>query len=246
MDLPQNIYDNQQFFDGYADLRDTGTGLNEILEQPALWAMLPETLTGLRILDLGCGSGDFARNARQAGAGMVVGLDCSQKMLERARERTNDPLIQYHQMSLEELSIQESDFDLAVSSLALHYVRDYQAVARKVAQILKPGGRFVFSVEHPICTALPQQQWVRNEKGEPLYWPVDEYRPEGPRSTHWFVEGVIKYHRTIETYVNVLLEEGFRLLGLREPPPGATTSSKHPTLDCNRRRPPFLLLSAER
>lgn len=132
------------------------------------------------------------------------------------------------------------------SSLALHYVGDYRAVLLKIAPILKRGGRLVFSVEHPICTALSAQQWLCDDTGKPMYWPIDEYRSEGPRSTRWFVEGVIKYHRTIETYVNGLLDAGFRLLELREPAPIVQASSAHPDLDRHRRRPPFLLLSAER
>ena len=149
-------------------------------------------------------------------------------------------------MSIEELSIDDSVFDLAVSSLALHYVSDYQAVVRRIARILKRCGRFLFSVEHPICTAISTQKWIRNDSGDPLYWPVDEYRSEGPRRTQWFVEGVVKYHRTMETYVNGLLDAGFRLLELREPAPIVQTSAAHPDLDLHRRRPPFLLLSAER
>ncbi len=246
MEQPQNIYDNLTFFTGYEELRVSGSGLNEILEQPALWSMLPNSLEGLRVIDLGCGFGDFARKARKAGAAAVVGVDCSQRMLARARERTDDRSIEYYRMNLEELHLENSGFDVAVSSLALHYVRDYKSAIRRIASILRKGGRLVFSVEHPVCTALDAQQWIRNDKGDPLFWPIDEYRSEGPRSTRWFVDNVIKYHRTVETYVNDLLSAGFRLLELREPAPAVETSAQHPHLDCHRRRPPFLLLSAER
>jgi len=76
MDDPQNIYDNPAFFAGYEELRTSGSGLNEILEQPALWSMLPDSLAGLHIVDLGCGFGNFARRTRQAGAAFVLGIDC--------------------------------------------------------------------------------------------------------------------------------------------------------------------------
>lgn len=246
MTLPQNIYDDPVFFAGYEQLRTSGSGLNEVLEQPALWAMLPESLSGMRIVDLGCGFGDCARKMRKAGAERVVAIDCSQKMLEKARSLTSDPMIEYRRMNLEDLEIDEDAFDLAVSSLALHYVSDYQSVVQRIAGLLRKGGRFVFSVEHPLCTALPAQQWIHNQNGDPMFWPVDEYRSEGPRNTRWFVDGVIKYHRTIETWVNGLLQTGFRLLELREPAPVLQSSTRHPLLDLHRRRPPFLLLSAER
>lgn len=246
MRRPQNIYDNAAFFAAYEQLRASGSGLNEVIEQPALWSMLPESLTGLHILDLGCGFGDFARKARRAGAGFVLAIDCSQRMLDKARQHTVDPQIQFCHMSLEELAMEPDTFDLVVSSLALHYVAGYETVVRQIAPVLRRGGRFVFSVEHPICTALSAQKWICNDAGDPVYWPIDEYRSEGPRSTHWFVDDVIKYHRTIETYVNVLIGAGFRLLELREPAPIVQTSSQHPELDRHHRRPPFLLLSGAR
>ena len=212
MEYPQNIYDDPAFFAAYEELRVSGSGLNEVLEQPALWSMLPNSLLGLHIIDLGCGFGNFARKARKAGAGLVVGIDCSQRMLARARELTNDPFIQYHRMSFEKIDIEDNIFEIAVCSLALHYVSDYRSLVRRIARIVRKGGRFVFSVEHPICTAVAAQQWICNDAGDPQFWPIDEYRSEGPRSTRWFVENVIKYHRTVETYVNELLDAGFRLL----------------------------------
>jgi SAM-dependent methyltransferase len=57
--------------------------------------MLPKTLEGMRILDLGCGFGDFARKARREGACAVVGIDISLRMLERAIALTDDPAIEY-------------------------------------------------------------------------------------------------------------------------------------------------------
>jgi SAM-dependent methyltransferase len=71
-------------FAGYEKLRRMAIGLNEVLEQPALRSMLPASLEGMRILDLGCGFGDFARRARLEGARSVVGIDISLRMLERA------------------------------------------------------------------------------------------------------------------------------------------------------------------
>ena len=60
----------------------------------------------------------------------------------------------------------------------------------------------VFSVEHPIATAYGNYEWHRDDAGAKLHWKVDRYREEGPRKSEWFVPGVIKYHRTVETYVN--------------------------------------------
>jgi 2-polyprenyl-3-methyl-5-hydroxy-6-metoxy-1,4-benzoquinol methylase len=247
MSASQNIYDDPDFFTGYARLRQAGTGLNEVLEQPALWSMLPNSLDGLCVLDLGCGFGNFARKARQLGARSVVGIDVSAKMLAQAEKLTKDAGIEYRHVSIEQVDFGTVFFDVVVSSLALHYVEDYGATVSRVANLLVKGGRFVFSVEHPICTALAQQQWVRDADGKALYWPIDNYRSEGERNTKWFVDGVVKYHRTIETYVNGLISAGFTLRCLMEPEPiSGAVSQRVPSVELHRRRPPFLLLAADR
>lgn len=240
----QNIYDNPEFFAGYKKLRDEGRGLNDNLEQPALWSLIGGSLAGMTVLDLGCGFGGFARNARALGADRVLGVDLSENMLAEARKRTQDARIEYRRSSMEELALQQQTFDLVVSSLMLHYVKDYDAAIRKIAGYLRPGGRFVFSVEHPIFTARAEQDWIRAEDGTPLYWPVDNYRDEGDRRIRWFVDGVVKYHRTIETYVNGLIASGLSLQRLLEPEPVPTAPPERAELE--RRRPPFLVIAAVR
>jgi ubiquinone/menaquinone biosynthesis C-methylase UbiE len=243
----QNIYDDPTFHKGYRALRQTGSGLNDVLEQPALRSMLPESLAGLDILDLGCGFGDFARYTRSQKAASVVGMDVSAKMLASARQMTNDNGITFEQGAIENLtatSFAKRSFDLIVSSLALHYVADYPVAIANIARLLKPGGRLVFSVEHPICTALAAQQWQQDAAGNDLFWPVDNYRDEGPRHTNWFVDDVIKYHRTVETYVNGLLDTGLQLTRLLEPEP--VTEGSNTKWDNHRRRPPFLLLATQK
>jgi ubiquinone/menaquinone biosynthesis C-methylase UbiE len=199
------------------------------------------------VLDLGCGFGDFARKARQRGARHVLGIDISARMLEEAARRTEGPGIDFQQGSLEDLEPEPLPFDLAVSSLTLHYVRDYADALARVAHNLRPGGKLVISVEHPMCTARAEQTWVRDAEGKALFWPVDGYRQEGERSTHWFVDHVVKYHRTVETHVNGLLDAGFRLTRLLEPAPVPEMDhGQVPNLDLQERRPPFLVLAGER
>jgi SAM-dependent methyltransferase len=243
---PQNIYDNPEFFASYRALRQSEGGLNASLEWPAFARLLPPSLQGQRVLDLGCGFGDFARAARSHGAREVIGIDISARMLDEARRRTNDPAIAYIQAAIEEFDAGEGSFELIVSQLALHYVADYAAVVRRVAAALRGGGRFAFSVEHPMCTALATGEWHRGPNGAALHWPVDGYRDEGKRRTTWFVDGVIKYHRTLETYVNVLLAARLQLVRLEEPEAGAEHVIGRPELAIHRRRPPFLLMAADR
>jgi SAM-dependent methyltransferase len=243
---PQNIYDDPVFFAGYAALRDAERGLNAVLEQPALARLLPSSLMGLRILDLGCGFGDFARAARAQGAASVLGIDVSEKMLAEARRRTSDPAIRYEQAAIEALAVEPGAFDLAVSSLALHYVADYRTAVRTIAAALAPRGRFVFSVEHPMCTAMAVYEWQRDATGAELHWPVDRYGEEGRRDTRWFVDGVVKHHRTVASYVNGLVEAGLALARLEEPEADPAALAARPELALHRRRPPFLLLAADK
>jgi len=240
---PQNIYDDPDFFAGYHALRTNDTGLNGAIEVPAMRRLLPD-LGGADVLDLGCGFGDFARLARERGAASVTGVDISERMLAEAALRTRDPGIVYVRGAIETYRPARA-FDLVVSSLALHYVDDFAGVARRVFDALKPGGRFLFSVEHPLCTAHPAG-WVKDDGGRALHWPVDRYGHEGARSTTWFVDGVVKYHRTVGTYVGTLLGAGFALAHLGEPGPTPEALAARPALEKEMRRPPFLVLLAVR
>lgn len=204
--LPQNVYDDPAFFEGYRNLRQRDTGLNGVLEVPAIHALLPELL-GLHVLELGCGFGDFARHARSHGASAVTALDISEKMITEAKRLTSDESIFYIHRSIESFLPRTECFDLVVSSLALHYVDDYAAVVKNVFSSLAPGGKFIFSVEHPVCTAHPVG-WTRGPDGRLLHWPLDQYHLEAERSTKWFIGGVIKFHRTLQTYVNTLIAAG--------------------------------------
>lgn len=241
---PQNIYDDPVFFSGYKTLRETDSGLNGVLEVPAFLRLLPN-LDGLQILDLGCGFGHFARYAISQKAAGVVAIDVSEHMLEEAKKLTNDPAIAYELCAIEEFTPQHTHFDLVTSSLALHYVEDYQRVLARVFQALKPGGKFVFSVEHPMCTASPTG-WIRDAEQHALYWTVDNYQQQGMRNTQWFVNNVRKFHRTMECYVNELLSAGFRLESLCEPTPIQSALETRPGLLDECRRPPFLLIAASK
>lgn len=237
---PQNIYDNEVFFSGYKSLRDHDTGLNGILEIPAMRACLPP-LQGKVVTDLGCGFGDFVRFTITQGAEKVTGLEISQKMLIEAKKLTHKGNVLYIHAPMETFSTDDNSQDLIVSSLAIHYVEDYAALCQRVFNALKPGGIFLFSVEHPMCTALASQ-FEQDAENNFLYLPVDRYQEQSSRSTKWFVDNVIKYHRTIETYVSTLIECGFVLNTLKEPKPIQEAIDARPELSKFTRYAPFLIL----
>lgn len=235
--MTQNIYDNPAFFAGYSALLRSREGLAGAPEWPTLRAMLPD-LAGQRVVDLGCGFGWFCRFAREAGAATVLGLDVSENMLARARETTADPAIAYRRADLERLDLPPAAFNLVYSSLVLHYIEALPALLAGVRRALAPGGRFIFSAEHPLYTAPGDPKWVGGT------WPLDRYLEEGPRTTDWLAKGVVKQHRTIATYLNALIAAGFTILQVEEWGPSDAQIATHPDWASERQRPPFLLVSA--
>jgi len=242
--MAQNIYDRPDFFAGYATLDRSVRGLAGAPEWPVLRSMLPD-MRSLRVVDLGCGYGWFCRWAAENGAGEVLGLDISEKMLERARAQTADAAIAYRRVDLEELSLPKASFDLAYSSLAFHYVEDAARLYRAIHDALVPGGRLVFSTEHPIFMASGQHGWMATDGGGRI-WPVDRYSVEGSRVTNWLGADVVKYHRTLATTINLLIGTGFRILRLDEFAPSAAQIEADPTLAEEVDRPMFLMVAAER
>jgi SAM-dependent methyltransferase len=242
--MTQNIYDNQGFFAEYSRLRRSVEGLDGAPEWPVLRALLPD-LRGRSILDLGCGFGWFCRWARQQGATQVLGIDVSERMLAQGRATTPDPTITYARADMEDLALPAGSFDLVYSSLALHYVENLNRLFGEVHRSLAGGGSLVFSVEHPMFTAPAQPGWSHNPNGRKT-WPVDSYLDEGPRSTDWLTKGVIKQHRTMATYINMLIRSGFALAHIEEWGPTEEQIQSEPYLADERQRPPFLLVAARR
>jgi len=241
--MKQNKYDDPDFFAAYAAMPRSVAGLEAAGEWQALRAMLPD-FTGRRVLDLGCGFGWHCRYAREQGAAHVVGIDISEKMLERARAESDDPAIEYRLGAIEDVDLADGAFDVVLSSLALHYIADLDAVLAKVARLLVPGGSFVFSAEHPVFTAMPGQDWQRDADGTIRHWPVDDYQMEGIRKAHWLGADVVKYHRTLATWIGTLIANGFRITGLAEPKPPETMIAERPDTADELRRPMFLIVAA--
>ncbi len=242
--MAQSIYDRWDFFEGYSQLGRSVEGLAGAAEWPALRSMLPD-MRGLRVVDLGCGFGWFSRWARERGAAQVLGLDVSERMLARARETTFDEAITYEKSDLEMLSLSPAQFDVAYSSLALHYVEDVARLFAEVHSALVPGGRFVFSTEHPIYMAPTKPGWSVDTEGRRT-WPIDSYLVEGRRTTDWLARDVVKYHRTIGTTLNALVQCGFSIKQVEEFRPTAQQIADRPELAQELDRPTFLLVSTGR
>ncbi|SCB17563.1 class I SAM-dependent methyltransferase [Rhizobium lusitanum] len=239
--MTQNIYDDPGFFEGYSRLQRSVDGLAGAAEWPAIRALLPD-LHGLDVVDLGCGFGWFCRWAAEHGAAGVLGLDVSDNMLARARAETTDACIRYDKADLERLQLPAGGFDLVYSSLAFHYIKDFAGLLINIRQALKPGGRLIFSIEHPIYMAPRQPEWLVGADGGKV-WPLNAYQIEGPRVTNWLAEGVVKQHRTMGTTLNLLIKSGFTIAHVEEWSPSDAELALHPEWAIERERPMFLLIS---
>jgi SAM-dependent methyltransferase len=242
--LPQNIYDRPEFFDGYGRMDRSVRGLDGAPEWPAMRALLPD-LRDKRILDLGCGFGWFARWAVERGAASVLGVDLSENMLARAKAETPDHRVRYLKADLETLDLPKESFDLAYSSLALHYVQDFKRLIGEVSRALVSGGSFVFSIEHPIYMASMKPEWLVREDGGRT-WPVDHYAIEGARVTDWLMKGVRKQHRTLGTTLNALIDAGLSVRRLVEWSPTPEEVAARPSLADEVERPMMALVAARK
>lgn len=241
--MKQNIYDNPEFFESYHQLRASKITYNDFVEQPALKSLLPD-LSGKRVLDLGCGYGEMAHYCISHHADHVTGVDISEKMLALAEKHSN---ITFIHSAMEDLQFEQGEFDLIISSLAFHYVKDLDELMGRIASWLKPEGQLIFSTEHPVVLASKAQaKWITNEQGENLYWTLDNYKEEGERSQFWKVDGVIKYHRTLSTLINVQIAHGLCIEQVLEPESIPEGIEKKPKLVSEVRRPSFILFRARK
>jgi len=243
--MKENKYDDPQFFSEYSQMSRSVQGLEGAGEWHVFRQLFPE-LKDKRLLDLGCGFGWHCQYAAQQGAQSVIGTDISDNMLREARRKNAFPNVQYERVAMEDIDFPDASFDVAISSLAFHYVASFDDICAKVYRLLTPGGDFVFSVEHPIFTAQGTQSWYDDAQGKHLHWPVDHYFSEGLRQASFLEQEVTKYHKTLTTYINTLLQTGFRLTALVEPEPDPKLLTQHPEYQDELRRPMFLLLSAKK
>src|SRR5690606_32245297 len=108
-----------------------------------------------------------------------------------------------------------------------------------------PGGDLVFTIEHPIFMAAAHPHWMEDQDRRKT-WPVNGYSIEGERRTDWFAKGVLKYHRTLATTLNTLIEAGLVIRAIEEFAPSPDQIRQAPALAEELERPMMLLVSAHK
>ena len=242
----QNIFDNDNFFESYMEVRHKGDSYNNLIEQPAIMALLPD-LTGKVVLDIGCGSGGTCMNFINMGAAKVVGIDISENMLNVAREKNAHPDIEYMNLGMEQLDKIGKKFDLVYSSMAAHYAADFEQLALDVSGILNDGGVFLFSQEHPMVTApLGGATWVKDENDVKIAAPVSNYLENGQRTAKWLGNDVVKHHRSFSAIANALIVANLVIAKVIEPEPSPLTLEIAPHMYDEAHRPTSIIFKAQK
>lgn len=181
---------------------------NAYYDRPNTLALLPE-VKGLKILDAACGPGKYAEILMERGAD-VLGLDLSPAMITEARKR-NPVHGQFMVHDLEEPlhMCADASVDIVLCALALHYLKDWHFTIREFARVLKPGGVFVYSIEHPFF----EYTSVNSKR----YFDVE------PIMITWRGFGkavdVHSFRRSLQECITPVTENGFYIDALVEPRP---------------------------
>lgn len=243
----ENIYDNKSFFDNYIHLRNDpdNVAANEIVEMPAIYDALPD-LTGKRVLDLGCGCGNNCTKSVELGASYVLGTDVSENMIDLAKKTNADEKIEYQALAMEDISSLNQKFDVVISSLAFHYVEDYDRLVKDIFGLLNEDGQLIFSQEHPLSTGTILNEACNSSSklklGGKEYKLLSDYNVNGPRTVDWLGCTYTKYHRNFSSLVNGLIRNHFKICKIIEPVAGDENVKKNPKYKNQLNMPYFMII----
>ncbi|WP_447003046.1 methyltransferase domain-containing protein [Saccharothrix isguenensis] len=200
------VNDYDSFGEAYAVENETSL-LNAYYTLPAMLNLAGD-VAGRQVLDAGCGSGPLFAALRDRGA-TVSGFDFSTTMVELARKRLGaDAALRVADIS-GPLPYPDASFDDVVAALVLHYLEDWTAPLAELRRVLRPGGRLIMAVNHPIIFKLiyPERDYFATAE-----W-SEEYTFNGRKAvlTYW--------HRPLHAMTDAFTAAGFRTAVISEPPP---------------------------
>ncbi len=212
-------------------------------------------VTGLEVLDLGCGAGYFSRQMAKSGAKRVVGVDISPNQLDHARkleakERLGIEYVEGDAAAIVE-SYGEGAFDLVTACVSLVDMPDPERVIRGAYRALRDRGRLVFTNTHPV-TDTKTRNWVRDAEGNKTSLVIGDYFDESPIVFNWISERY-KYpfqttgnSFTLQTWMRWVINAGFIMEDFIEPCASDEAIAEWPGLDDTRIAPTFLIVVGRR
>ena len=209
--MPKTDYD--EFAEAYAADNEVNL-LNGYYERPAMLSLAGD-VAGRRILDVGCGAGPLSEALRDRGA-IMTGFDLSAAMIELARKRLGEDVDLTVGDLAKPLPYADAAFDDVVASLVLHYLEDWTEPLAELRRVLKPGGRLILSLNHPIVyTAL---------NPDARYFDVAEFSFDAEHAGHTVVYTI--WHRPLQAMSDAFTAAGFRISVISEPPIDPDTPSE--------------------
>lgn len=172
------------------------------------------------VVDVGCGEGQVARYVSEGRT--VIGLDPAWLQVEMGGRRAGG--VQYAQGSAMSLGVRSGSADAVIACLVFEHIDDLDAALSEVARVLKPGGAFLFLLNHPLLQT-PGSGWIDDQILDPpeQYWRVGPYLPEAVTEEQVEKGVFIRfYHRPLHRYLNSARSVGLMLdhMDEPEPPPG--------------------------
>ncbi len=173
------------------------------------------------VVDIGCGEGQVARIATAKGH-RVVAIDPAWAQVSVGAERGHE--VWYSQGVAASIGLRSACADAVIACLVFEHISDLDAALAEVARILKPGGRFLFLLNHPLLQT-PGSGWIDDQMLDPpeQYWRIGPYLTEAD-TIEQVERGVFIrfFHRPLSRYLNTAHACGLILEHLDEPapPPG--------------------------
>lgn len=207
---------------------------NAYYERPAILTLLPK-VSGKNVLDAGCAAGWYTKWLLDHGAN-VTAIDFSPNMIEMTKKRVgNSARIIQADLNNPLDFIEDRTLDIIVSSLTLHYIKDWHRVMMEFRRVLKDDGQLIFSVHHPFMdfTAFNRDNYFITEIIE------DEWQ------THNGKVKVEFYRRPLNEIITPVIEAGFVIEKLLEPMPTEEFNNVYPKgYERLLKRPQFLFIRA--
>jgi ubiquinone/menaquinone biosynthesis C-methylase UbiE len=141
-------------------------------------------------------------------------VDASGEMLQQARKLYSGAKIQWIESTFERLELSPASVQLIVACLSFHFVEALDDLLKRCAVWLCNDGILIFSVRHPIRTSNPTGE--SNREGD-IAWTVRDYFQEGPREFNWLGTRYFNFHRTLSTYIKMLMDAGLTVEKIIEP-----------------------------